>query len=152
MAAARKRAQTGPSRDWRARPPGRKGRAFASFLTSFLECSFQMKTVLALAACASLLALSTALAAKPSTRTQTSSEAQTSTVTAASPDRGTLFAPEAVSSDGSVTVEGQRIDYRAVAGTIVVHPRDWDDAATVEQPALKEDTAGKADKEQGDEN
>jgi carboxypeptidase C (cathepsin A) len=47
----------------------------------------------------------------------------------ASPDRGVLFQPESVASDGSVAVEGQRIDYRAVAGTIIVHPKGWDDAA-----------------------
>src|ERR1700742_908114 len=47
----------------------------------------------------------------------------------ASPDRGVIFQPESVSSDGFVTVEGQRIDYRAVAGTLVVHPKGWDDAA-----------------------
>ena len=44
-------------------------------------------------------------------------------------DQGVLFEPESVSSQGSVTVEGSRVDYRAVAGTIVVHPRGWDDAA-----------------------
>ena len=47
-----------------------------------------------------------------------------------------LFNSEAVSSDGSVAVEGQRIDYRAVAGTIVVHPKGWDDAAIHERTAL----------------
>jgi carboxypeptidase C (cathepsin A) len=47
----------------------------------------------------------------------------------ASPDRGVLFQSESVGSDGSVAVEGQRIDYRAVAGTIIVHPKGWDDAA-----------------------
>ncbi|HEY1606617.1 MAG TPA: peptidase S10 [Allosphingosinicella sp.] len=47
----------------------------------------------------------------------------------ASPDRGVIFQPESVSSDGFVTVEGQRIDYRAIAGTLVVHPKGWDDAA-----------------------
>ena len=47
----------------------------------------------------------------------------------ASPDRGVLFQSESVASDGSVAVEGQRIDYRAVAGTIIVHPKGWDDAA-----------------------
>src|SRR5258708_27408894 len=40
-----------------------------------------------------------------------------------------LFTPESVNSEGSVTVEGTRIDYRAVAGTLIVHPRGWDDAA-----------------------
>src|SRR5512139_1142121 len=47
----------------------------------------------------------------------------------ASVDQGVLFEPESVASQGSVTVGGSRIDYRAVAGTIVVHPRGWDDAA-----------------------
>jgi carboxypeptidase C (cathepsin A) len=45
------------------------------------------------------------------------------------PGRTPLFTPESVSSEGTVTVEGRRIDYRAVAGTIVVHPKGWDDAA-----------------------
>ncbi len=46
---------------------------------------------------------------------------------AASPD-GTYFKPEETGSDGSVTVGGQKIDYHAVVGTLVVHPKDWDDA------------------------
>jgi carboxypeptidase C (cathepsin A) len=112
-----------------------------------------MKTVLALAACASLFALSAAVAAEPSSKTQSPAEAQKPpALTTASPDRGVLFAPEAVSSEGSVTVEGQRIDYRAVAGTIVVHPKDWDDAATVEQAAANEQPSGKEEKSLGDEN
>ncbi|GBQ33547.1 peptidase S10 [Gluconacetobacter azotocaptans] len=39
------------------------------------------------------------------------------------------FTPQQKISDGSVTVRGQKIAYQAVAGTLVVHPRDWDDAA-----------------------
>jgi carboxypeptidase C (cathepsin A) len=39
------------------------------------------------------------------------------------------FKPTTVESEGSVTMAGKRIDYRAVAGTIVVHAKDWDDAA-----------------------
>jgi carboxypeptidase C (cathepsin A) len=38
------------------------------------------------------------------------------------------FQSDAQISDGSVTVRGQRIDYQAVAGTLVVHPKGWDDA------------------------
>ena len=41
---------------------------------------------------------------------------------------GGFFQPEQADSDGSVTTGGQRIDYHAVAGTLVVHPKDWDDA------------------------
>jgi len=47
----------------------------------------------------------------------------------AEPNAGVLFRPEAVHSEGVVTVGGQAIAYNAVAGTIVVHPRGWDDAA-----------------------
>ena len=37
------------------------------------------------------------------------------------------FKPEQTTTSGSVSVEGDRIDYQAVAGTIVVHPKGWDD-------------------------
>jgi carboxypeptidase C (cathepsin A) len=41
----------------------------------------------------------------------------------------THFVPEQQSSRGSVTIEGHHIDYDAYAGTMVVHPKDWDDVA-----------------------
>lgn len=56
----------------------------------------------------------------------------------AEPDHGVLFQPTSVASDGSVNVEGRRIDYRAVAGTIVVHPKGWDDNAWREKQLAKE--------------
>jgi carboxypeptidase C (cathepsin A) len=37
------------------------------------------------------------------------------------------FKPGAVTSSGSVTVEGHAIQYQAVAGTLIVHPKGWDD-------------------------
>jgi carboxypeptidase C (cathepsin A) len=37
------------------------------------------------------------------------------------------FTPEQQTSKGSVTIEGRHIDYDAYAGTLVVHPKDWDD-------------------------
>jgi carboxypeptidase C (cathepsin A) len=37
------------------------------------------------------------------------------------------FKPEAVSSTGTVTIGGQAILYQAIAGSFVVHPKDWDD-------------------------
>jgi carboxypeptidase C (cathepsin A) len=58
---------------------------------------------------------------------------------AAAPNQGRIFTPESVASDGSVTVGGQKIDYRAVAGTLVVHPKGWDDAAGQEKAGEKED-------------
>ena len=39
------------------------------------------------------------------------------------------FRPGEQTSEGSVTVAGSRIDYQAVAGTLVVHPKGWDDTA-----------------------
>jgi carboxypeptidase C (cathepsin A) len=48
------------------------------------------------------------------------------------------FKAESSNSSGSVTVEGNRIDYQAVAGTLVVHPKGWDDAATGEEAKSKE--------------
>jgi carboxypeptidase C (cathepsin A) len=40
------------------------------------------------------------------------------------------FKPESTTSTGSVTVEGSPFEYQAVAGTLVVHPKGWDDAAS----------------------
>jgi carboxypeptidase C (cathepsin A) len=37
------------------------------------------------------------------------------------------FKTESVTSNGTVTVGGQSIAYQAVAGTLIVHPKDWDD-------------------------
>ena len=37
------------------------------------------------------------------------------------------FKPEAATSNGSVTIDGRTISYQAVAGTLVIHPKDWDD-------------------------
>ena len=37
------------------------------------------------------------------------------------------FKSESVSSNGSVTIGGQSIAYQAIAGTLIVHPKDWDD-------------------------
>ena len=50
-----------------------------------------------------------------------------------------LFTPESIASEGSVTVEGSHIDYKAVAGTLIVHPKDWDDAAHPDKADDKND-------------
>jgi carboxypeptidase C (cathepsin A) len=73
-------------------------------------------------------------------------------LSSAAPDQGVLFHPESVESEGSVTVEGARIDYRAVAGTIIVHPKDWDDAAWREHPGkLGGEESDKQDKDKKNE-
>lgn len=54
------------------------------------------------------------------------------------------FQPTARSSSGSVTVGGKRIAYTAVAGTIVVHPKDWDETDALEaQKKAERDAATK---------
>jgi len=63
------------------------------------------------------------------------------------PEATGFFKPESSTTSGSVTVEGRRIDYEAVAGTLVVHPRGWDDAAKKpEKDDDKDKTAAGADK------
>jgi len=37
------------------------------------------------------------------------------------------FKPEATTTNGTVTIDGKAISYQAVAGTLVIHPKDWDD-------------------------
>lgn len=52
------------------------------------------------------------------------------------------FKPESKASEGSVTVGGRHIDYQAVAGTLVVHAKGWDD---VPQNADKDAKEGPAE-------
>src|ERR1051325_143359 len=50
--------------------------------------------------------------------------------------------PEERTSRGAVTIGGRRIDYSAVAGTLVVHPKDAEEkleAMTAEKPGDKGD-------------
>jgi carboxypeptidase C (cathepsin A) len=98
-----------------------------------------MKRAYVLAAALSLIAAAiaaAAFAAKPSDKDKTIALAIPALKTG-------YFQPEDVVSKGSVTVEGKTVDYEAHAGTLVVHPKDWDDV----QP--KADDADK-DKSQDD--
>jgi carboxypeptidase C (cathepsin A) len=45
------------------------------------------------------------------------------------PGESRYFKPDSSITSGTVTVEGRRVDYDAVCGSIVVHPAGWDDAA-----------------------
>ncbi len=70
------------------------------------------------------------------------------------PAKIAYFKPEEQTSEGSVTVGGVHIDYQAVAGTLVVHPKGWDDAPkTGGKEPDKEDEPDKSQPgEPGDEN
>jgi carboxypeptidase C (cathepsin A) len=47
------------------------------------------------------------------------------------------FKPEQQQTKGSVSIGGKAIDYDAYAGTLVVHPRDWDDVPQNADPDPK---------------
>jgi carboxypeptidase C (cathepsin A) len=51
------------------------------------------------------------------------------------------FAAEQQTSKGAVTIGGRRIDYEAVAGTLIVHAKDWDDVPQNADPEAKEPPA-----------
>ncbi len=55
---------------------------------------------------------------------------------AASSERETFepFKPEAVSTTGTVSSGGQSISYKAIAGTLIVHPKGWDDVPRDPKP------------------
>ena len=79
-----------------------------------------MKQVVALAAALSLTS-AVALAA-PQKSAQGKSPAE-------SAGPASAFTPRTVRSTGSVTIEGHKVAYDAMAGTIIVHAKGWDDAA-----------------------
>jgi carboxypeptidase C (cathepsin A) len=57
-------------------------------------------------------------------RAQTKEEKPAAEPEAAKSER---FKPEQIASKGSVTVGGHVIDYDAYAGTLIVHPKDWNE-------------------------
>lgn len=54
---------------------------------------------------------------------------------AASGDKASYFKAPDSTTRGSVTIGGRKIDYQAVAGTIVVHPKGWDDVKESAAPS-----------------
>ena len=73
------------------------------------------------------------LQAKHPPRAETSTKADTAT-----PAKG-FFHPSETRSTGSVIVGGQPIAFDAVAGTLVVHAKDWSDTDALEAAADKPD-------------
>jgi len=55
-----------------------------------------------------------------------------------------FFHPSEVRSTGTVTVGGQSIAYDAVAGTLVVHAKDWSDTDVLEADAASKEDKDKA--------
>jgi carboxypeptidase C (cathepsin A) len=85
-----------------------------------------MRTVLTTLAlgCAAL-----ALTATPALAADKDAPAAASTDDAAGPGPNDIFQPTSETTTGTVTVEGRAIPYKAVAGTLVIHPAGWDDVA-----------------------
>ncbi|HEX7800527.1 MAG TPA: hypothetical protein VF402_09270, partial [Asticcacaulis sp.] len=90
-----------------------------------------VKTLVSITAMAAALAVAGAAPAQETgpTKNQPAADQKKPGTGNSSPDRGVLFEPTSSGSDGSVTVEGNRVVYHAVAGTLIVHPEGWDDAA-----------------------
>jgi carboxypeptidase C (cathepsin A) len=82
-----------------------------------------MRTALA---CLLALHLSVAMAAPPAAEPAPAAEAKTDTGKADS-GRFSPFKVESKTGAGSVVVNGQTIAYQSVAGTLIVHPKGWDD-------------------------
>ena len=55
------------------------------------------------------------------------------------PETQGYFQPESANSTGVVTVAGKKIEYDSVAGTLVVHPKGWDDAPQVKASSQKKE-------------
>src|SRR6185312_4596822 len=118
---------------------------------------FGLSMLLSATALSSLTSLTSVAATSPLSPQNANQSTKPDALTSSAPDQGVLFHPESVDSDGAVTVGGQRIDYRASAGTIIVHPKDWDDAAWREHPGKltgdeDKDKDKKSDSDLGDRN
>src|SRR5690349_5372220 len=86
--------------------------------------------------------LATPLIAAPAA--QNSPDTGTSATDKAEGHKFEPFKPESVTSSGTVTVDGHAISYQAIAGTLVVHPKGWDDVPrdpNRDKPGAAEDDA-----------
>ena len=90
-----------------------------------------MKSLLLLAALALCTAAAPHAKHPPKTARATKPEA--------TPPVREFFKPDEVHSTGTLIVGGQPIAYDAVAGTLVVHAKDWEDTDAVEADADKSD-------------
>src|SRR3984957_14383759 len=63
------------------------------------------------------------------------------------PDGGKFepFKPESATSNGTVTIGGQAIAYQAVAGTLIIHPKGWDDVPHDPRAQKEGSTGGDGD-------
>lgn len=61
------------------------------------------------------------------------------------PAKGDFFKPEEKLSTGTVTTASGRVEYQAVAGTLVVHPKGWDDVPRPDDQGADDDKNPRAE-------
>jgi len=86
------------------------------------NCGSPLTVLITLAA----LAACTALGATPDAPKSPEHKADTE-AEKADGHRFEPFKPESVTTSGRVTIGGRAITYQAIAGTLIVHPKGWDD-------------------------
>src|SRR6476661_8614685 len=100
-----------------------------------------MKLPILLATAALFAAGATAAPQARQARPQTKHPPKTEAPASKSDDKAPrkFFQPSEVRSTGSVTIGGQPIAFDSIAGTLVVHARDWEDTDAVEADVNKDD-------------
>jgi carboxypeptidase C (cathepsin A) len=99
-----------------------------------------------------ILALGVMLAAGAALAQETAPKGKDAVTDKRPPAKIESFKPQEQTSEGSVTVDGSRIDYQAVAGTLVVHPKGWDDAAKTEDKDSSQQNQNRPDGASGSQN
>ncbi len=94
-------------------------------------------------AAAALLASTAASAISPHAKAQAKHPPKAATKADSSQPAREFFHPSEVRSTGTVTVGGAPIAYDAVAGTLVIHAKDWQDTDTVEAEVASKDDKDK---------
>src|SRR5205085_2543074 len=92
-----------------------------------------------LLAASALLASTASAAVPPHSKARPPAKTAAATKPDTTPPVREFFHPSEVRSTGTVTVGGQPIAYDAVAGTLVVHAKDWSDTDALETDADKSD-------------
>jgi len=86
------------------------------------NCGSPLTVLITLAAVAACTALGATPDAPKSPEHKADTEAEK-----ADGHRFEPFKPESVTTSGRVTIGGRAITYQAIAGTLIVHPKGWDD-------------------------
>lgn len=89
------------------------------------------------AAVAASVCLSTAWAAAKDKDTDPQNKPAEAAPDKADTSRFEPFKPESATGSGSLSIGGQALAYQSIAGTLIVHPKGWDDVP--HDPKLEKD-------------